>query len=114
MMSQATVPTALGLYFTPWLLDRSRLVAVGATFAAVLVTAFGPGQGGTGSTTVQMLSLAGIGRGPGASPAPVCRALGRYRLCRLGLRDDRHRQKSSSRAQQLAPAHSQPCAAVVS
>lgn len=37
MMIQATVPTALGLFFTPWLLDRSLLVAAGATFAAILV-----------------------------------------------------------------------------
>lgn len=35
MMSQATVPTALGLFFTPWLFDRSLLVAAGATFAAI-------------------------------------------------------------------------------
>ena len=37
MMIQATVPTALGLFFTPWLLDRSLLVAAGATFAAILM-----------------------------------------------------------------------------
>lgn len=37
MMIQATVPTALGLFFTPWLLDRSLLIAAGATFAAILV-----------------------------------------------------------------------------
>lgn len=35
MMIQATVPTALGLFFTPWLFDRSLLVAAGATFAAI-------------------------------------------------------------------------------
>jgi cation:H+ antiporter len=41
MMIQATVPTAFGLFFTPWLLDRSlilaalvTLVAVGALFLA--------------------------------------------------------------------------------
>lgn len=36
-MIQATRPTALGLFFTPWLFDRSLLVAAGATFAAILV-----------------------------------------------------------------------------
>jgi cation:H+ antiporter len=35
MMIQATVPTAFGLFFTPWLLDNSLLVAAGATAAAV-------------------------------------------------------------------------------
>lgn len=37
MMIQATVPTALGLFFTPWLFDRSLIVAAVATFAAVLL-----------------------------------------------------------------------------
>jgi cation:H+ antiporter len=35
MMIQATVPTALGLFFTPWLFDRSLIVAAVATFAAI-------------------------------------------------------------------------------
>jgi cation:H+ antiporter len=35
MMIQATVPTALGLFFTPWRLDRPLLVAAGATALAV-------------------------------------------------------------------------------
>lgn len=35
MMIQATVPTALGLFFTPWLLDSSLLLAAGVTAAAV-------------------------------------------------------------------------------
>lgn len=35
MMIQATVPTAFGLFFTPWILDRSLLVAAGVTAAAV-------------------------------------------------------------------------------
>ena len=35
MMIQATVPTALGLFFTPWILDRSLLVGAGVTAAAV-------------------------------------------------------------------------------
>lgn len=36
MMIQATVPTALGLFFTPWMFDESLVVAAGATIAAVL------------------------------------------------------------------------------
>jgi cation:H+ antiporter len=36
MMIQATVPTSLGLFFTPWLLDRSLLLAAGITAVAVL------------------------------------------------------------------------------
>jgi cation:H+ antiporter len=35
MMIQATVPTALGLFFTPWILDRSLLVGAGVTAVAV-------------------------------------------------------------------------------
>ncbi len=42
MMIQATVPTALGLFFTPWRLDRPLLVGAAATGLAVAVmfTAF--------------------------------------------------------------------------
>lgn len=36
MMIQATVPTAFGLFFTPWLFDESLIVAAGVTLAAVL------------------------------------------------------------------------------
>ena len=35
MMIQATVPTALGLFFTPWLLDPSLLVGGAMTAVAV-------------------------------------------------------------------------------
>lgn len=35
MMIQATVPTALGLFFTPWLLDRSLILAAAVTLLAV-------------------------------------------------------------------------------
>jgi cation:H+ antiporter len=35
MMIQATVPTALGHFFTPWILDRSLLVGAGVTALAV-------------------------------------------------------------------------------
>lgn len=35
MMIQATVPTAFGLFFTPWVLDPSLLVAAGVTALAV-------------------------------------------------------------------------------
>jgi cation:H+ antiporter len=37
MMIQATVPSALGLFFTPWLLDRSLLTAGIVTTVAVLI-----------------------------------------------------------------------------
>lgn len=37
MMIQATVPTALGLFFTPWLFDESLIVAAGITIAAIVV-----------------------------------------------------------------------------
>jgi cation:H+ antiporter len=35
MMIQATVPTALGMFFTPWLLDKSLILAGAVTFVAV-------------------------------------------------------------------------------
>jgi cation:H+ antiporter len=35
MMIQATVPTAFGLFFTPWILDRALLVGAGVTALAV-------------------------------------------------------------------------------
>ncbi|MBV8063271.1 MAG: sodium:calcium antiporter [Nevskia sp.] len=35
MMIQATVPSAFGLFFTPWLLDRPLLLAGAITFASV-------------------------------------------------------------------------------
>jgi cation:H+ antiporter len=37
MMIQATVPTAFGLFWTPWLLDRSLILAGGVTASAVAV-----------------------------------------------------------------------------
>lgn len=37
MMIQATVPTAFGLWFTPWLLDGSLILAGGVTTVAVAV-----------------------------------------------------------------------------
>jgi len=37
MMIQATVPTAFGVFWTPWLLDRSLILAGGITLAAVAV-----------------------------------------------------------------------------
>jgi cation:H+ antiporter len=37
MMIQATVPTAFGLFFTPWMLDRSLVLAGVVTLAAVLI-----------------------------------------------------------------------------
>ena len=38
MMIQATVPTAFGLFFTPWLLDRSLIMAGAVTAIAVAIT----------------------------------------------------------------------------
>jgi cation:H+ antiporter len=40
MMIQATVPTALGLFFTPWLLGTPLIVAAGATAVAVAIMFF--------------------------------------------------------------------------
>jgi cation:H+ antiporter len=37
MMIQATIPTALGLFFTPWLLSPPLLLAAGFTAAAILI-----------------------------------------------------------------------------
>ncbi len=37
MMIQATVPTAFGLFFTPWLLGRELLIAAVVTMAAVIM-----------------------------------------------------------------------------
>jgi cation:H+ antiporter len=37
MMIQATIPTALGLFFTPWMLSPPLLMAAGATWLAVAV-----------------------------------------------------------------------------
>ncbi len=37
MMIQATVPSALGLFFTPWLLDYSLLTAGAVTTVAVVI-----------------------------------------------------------------------------
>ncbi len=36
MMIQATIPTAFGLFFTPWLLDTSLLIAAGVTALSTL------------------------------------------------------------------------------
>lgn len=40
MMIQATVPSALGIYFTPWLFDRHLLVAGGVTLVAIIYLLF--------------------------------------------------------------------------
>jgi cation:H+ antiporter len=37
MMIQATIPSAFGLFFTPWMLDPALIVAGGVTLAAVAV-----------------------------------------------------------------------------
>jgi cation:H+ antiporter len=45
MMIQATVPTAFGLLFTPWIFDRSLILSgvVTAVAVAILLVAFGRG-----------------------------------------------------------------------
>jgi cation:H+ antiporter len=35
MMVQATIPTALGLFFTPWLFDRALTIAASVTAATI-------------------------------------------------------------------------------
>jgi cation:H+ antiporter len=40
MMIQATVPTAFGLFWTPWMLDRSLILAGGVTALAIAVMFF--------------------------------------------------------------------------
>ncbi|MEO8804303.1 MAG: sodium:calcium antiporter [Rudaea sp.] len=40
MMIQATVPTSLGLFFTPWLFDKSLMIAALVTLAAVAILFF--------------------------------------------------------------------------
>ncbi len=46
MMIQATVPTAFGLFFTPWRLDPALVLAAGVTLVAVIAmfTAFSRGM----------------------------------------------------------------------
>ncbi len=41
MMIQATIPTALGIFFTPWILDPALIVAGGVTLAAVILLYLG-------------------------------------------------------------------------
>jgi cation:H+ antiporter len=56
MMIQATVPTAFGLFWTPWLLDRSLLLA-GAVTAVAVAVMFAAFRRGVVSRTL----LAGMG-----------------------------------------------------
>ncbi|WP_123054344.1 sodium:calcium antiporter [Clostridium sp. JN-1] len=37
MMIQATVPSALGIFFTPWMLDKSLIISAIITFIAILL-----------------------------------------------------------------------------
>lgn len=41
MMIQATIPTALGLFFTPWMLEPALIAAGGATLAAMVLLYLG-------------------------------------------------------------------------
>jgi cation:H+ antiporter len=47
MMIQATIPTAFGLFFTPWLLDRALLAAAAVTAAAIAFLYLSFRRGGT-------------------------------------------------------------------
>ena len=60
MMIQATVPTAFGLFFTPWVLDRSLLIAGGVTAIAivVLLLAFRRGHASRGLLSAMVLGYA--------------------------------------------------------
>ncbi|MBY0420677.1 MAG: hypothetical protein K2Q06_00130 [Parvularculaceae bacterium] len=56
MMIQASVPTAIGLFFTPWRLAPESLLAAGATAASILVLFFAFRSG-----RVTRARLAGVG-----------------------------------------------------
>jgi cation:H+ antiporter len=57
MMIQATVPTAFGLFFTPWLLDRSLIFAGVVTATSVLVLFYFFRRG---AMSARLLSLFGL------------------------------------------------------
>jgi cation:H+ antiporter len=57
MMIQATVPTALGLIFTPWRLDPSLIAAGAVTFAAVLALYAGFKTGRISRAGLSVLAL---------------------------------------------------------
>ena len=61
MMIQATIPTAFGLFFTPWLLDRALLAAAGVTGLSIcfLLVAFRRGPV-SGTTLAQVGWLYGV------------------------------------------------------
>jgi len=56
MMIQATIPTALGLFFTPWHLSAPLLVAAAATMTAILIMAVAFARG-----AISRWLLAGMG-----------------------------------------------------
>lgn len=58
MMIQATVPTAFGLFWTPWLLDRTLLAAGGVTIAAVVALWFAFRRGTV--TRTYLAAMAGL------------------------------------------------------
>jgi cation:H+ antiporter len=41
MMIQATVPSAFGIFFTPWLLDPALILAGGVTLVAIVALFIG-------------------------------------------------------------------------
>ncbi|MFT3728865.1 MAG: sodium:calcium antiporter [Terricaulis sp.] len=61
MMIQATVPTAFGVFWTPWMLDRTLLVAGGVTIAAVVALWFAFSRGAiTRTYLASMAALYGL------------------------------------------------------
>jgi cation:H+ antiporter len=57
MMIQATIPTAIGLFYTPWLFDRSLILAGGVTVIATVLLFF---MFRDGAVTGKKLSLSSL------------------------------------------------------
>jgi cation:H+ antiporter len=57
MMIQATVPTSLGLFFTPWMLGTPLLVAAGATAVAIAIMFFAFRYGATSRKLLASMGL---------------------------------------------------------
>lgn len=57
MMIQATIPTAFGLFWTPWLLDVPLLVAAGVTALAIAILFFAFRRGAISRTLLASMGL---------------------------------------------------------
>lgn len=57
MMIQATIPTALGLFFTPWMLSPPLLLAAGTTALAIIVMFFAFRRGRTSRGLLAAMGL---------------------------------------------------------